>query len=61
MPLSDQQVDEIVFSIKTDHPNDSEVLLRGHLVRMGIRITRQTLPDSIHRVDHEGAVAHQLI
>ena len=58
-PQSDQQVDEIVLSIKADHPNDGEVLLRGHLVRMGIRITRQALRDSIHRVDHEGTVARQ--
>lgn len=58
-PLSNGQVDEIVVSIKADHPNDGEVLLQGHLFRMGIRISRQAVRNSIHRVDHEGAVARR--
>ena len=34
-PLSDQQIDEIVAEIKND-PNDGEVMMNGHLLRMGI-------------------------
>ena len=52
-PLSDVQLDEIVSSIKQDHPNDGEVLIKGHLISRGIRVPRQALHDSIHRVDHE--------
>lgn len=55
--LSNQQLDEIIQSIKLDHPNDGEVLMQGHLIRMGIRITRQLLHNSIHRVDHMNTVA----
>lgn len=55
-PLLDQEIDEIICSIKRNHPNDGEVLLQGRLLDMGIRITRQALRVSIHRVDHESVV-----
>ena len=51
--LTNDNLDQVVTSIKVGHPNDGEVLMRGHLSRMGIRVTRQQLRDSIHRVDHE--------
>ena len=50
--LSDAELDDIFRSIQQDHPNDGEVLIQAHLVRMRIRITRQALRNSIHRVDH---------
>ena len=31
--------------------------MQGHLIRMGIRITRQKLRDSIHRIDHSNTIA----
>ena len=55
--LSDSQLDDVLREIKADHCNDGEVLMQGHLVRMGIRITREALRNSIHRVDHAGTVA----
>ena len=58
-PLSEQQLDDIIQSIKRDHPNDGEVLMQGHLLRQGIKITRQELRDSLHRVDHLNIVARQ--
>lgn len=58
-PLLDQEIDEIICSIKRNHPNDGEVLLQGRLLDMGIRITRQALRASIHRVDHESVVDRQ--
>ena len=50
--LSDIELDDLIHSLKKDHPNDGEVLIQGHLVRMKIRVPRQALRQSIHRVDH---------
>ena len=58
-PLSNDQLDEIISSIKKNHPNDGEVLMKGHLLRLGIRTTRQALRDSIHRVDHVNVIARR--
>ena len=55
-----EELDSKIRSIKVDHPNDGEVLIQGHLVRMGIRVARNALRASIHRVDHDGAVERQL-
>ena len=66
-PLSNTELDGIITSIKQDHPNDGEVLIKGHLISRGIRVSRQALRDSIHRVDHErvdarrGSVIHRRV
>ena len=52
--LSDQELDDVVMSIKADHPNDGEVLMQGHLLRNGIRVRRESLRQAIHRVDSAG-------
>ena len=57
--ISNHELDEVIRSIKVDHPNDGEVLLQGHLVSMGIKVTRDALRRSIHRVDHAGAMARR--
>ena len=57
--VTEQQLDEIVQSIKRDHPNDGEVLIQGHLLRMGIRVPRHALRSSIHRIDNIGAVSRR--
>ena len=49
--LSASTLDSIVRSIKSDHPNDGEVLMQGHLRRLNINVRRQDLRESIHRVD----------
>ena len=57
--LSDVELDDLIRSLKKDHPNDDndrEVLIQGHLVRMKIRVPRQALRQSIHRVDHVNVV-----
>ena len=54
--LSDVELDDLICSLKKDHPNDGEVLIQGHLVRMKIRVPRQALCQSIHRVDHANVV-----
>ena len=38
--LSDAELDGLISSLKQDHPNDGEVLMQGHLVRMNIRVPR---------------------
>ena len=58
-PLSDEELDRIVSSIKQDHPNDGEVLIKGHLISRGIRVPRQAMRDSIHRIDHENVDARR--
>ena len=52
-------LDEVIRSIKQDHPNDGEVLMQGHLLRQGIRVPRQALRNAIHRVDHTNVVARK--
>ena len=59
-PLSDQQLDEVIFSIKQDHPNDGEILMQGHLLRQGIRVPRQALRNAIHQCGMRD-IAHSII
>ena len=58
-PLSDEQLDHIIHSIKHYHPNEGEGLMRGHLLSQGIRVSRQALRDAIHHVDHGNTVARR--
>ena len=57
--LTSAELDELVIDIKRNHPNDGEVLLNGHLITSGIRVTRAELRASIHRVDHDNTVARR--
>ena len=43
--LSDNELDKIIIEIKTDHPNDGEVLIAAH------HVPRSQLRASIHRTD----------
>ena len=38
--LTNDNLDQVVTSIKVGHPNDCEMLIRGHLPQMCIRVTR---------------------
>ena len=40
---------ELISFIKCEHPN--EVLVQGHLVRMGVRVNRKLL-ENLHHMDH---------
>lgn len=51
--LSSQELDQIVENLKCDHPNSGEVLLRGHLSQLGIKVPHSQLKASIHQLDHE--------
>ena len=57
--LSAAELDQVIISVKVNHPNDGEVLMQGHLLRQGIKVTRKKLRQAIHRVDHESTVARQ--
>ena len=49
--ISDRDLDSELAAIKSNHPNDGERLLSGHLSRQGIIVPRAQLRASIHRVD----------
>ena len=49
--ISDADLDSTIQRIKNDHPNDGEVLMHAHLLRLGIHVQRKRLRLSIHRVD----------
>ncbi len=57
--ISSAELDEVIKEIKSQFPNDGEVMLKGHLLRLGLKVTRQDLRDSIHRVDHANTVARR--
>lgn len=50
--ISPDELDATLKTIKCDHPNDGEVMVQGHLTRLGIRVPRSQVRASIHRVDH---------
>ena len=49
--ITDAALDTLIISIKRDHPNDGEVMVAGHLCRIGVRVTRARMRASIRRVD----------
>lgn len=57
--ISSSDLDDVLKEIKTRFPNDGEVLLKSHLLHMGIKVTRQSLRSSIHRVDHENTISRR--
>ena len=57
--LTDDQLDDIIKTIKRDHPNDGNILICGHLRGKGVNVTRQAVSDSIHHTDHENFVARR--
>ena len=54
--ITDSQLDDKIMSIKQSHPNDGEVMMRGHLLHEGVRVPRSRIRASIHRVDPAGVV-----
>lgn len=49
-------LDEIVKDVKCAFPNDGEVMLQGHMLRLGVKVPRSALRASIHRVDHVNTI-----
>lgn len=54
--LTESQLDDLLKSIKVEHPNTGEVMLQGHLLQMGIKVPRAMLRAAIHRIDHDKTV-----
>ena len=52
--LSDQELDVVVLDIKKVHPNVGETLMKGFLLNRGIRIQRERIRSTLHRVDAGG-------
>ena len=50
--ISPTELDEVVLGIKQDHPNHGEVMVMGHLARLGVKVPRSQVRSCIHRVDH---------
>ena len=50
------QLDEIIKDIKHNFPNDGEIMVQGHMLRLGLKVPRSSLRAAIHRVDHENTV-----
>ena len=49
--ISDTDLDSTIRRIKLDHPNDGEIVMQAHLLRVGIHVQCQRLRLSVHRVD----------
>ena len=39
--ISSSDLDDVVQGVKSEFPNDGEVMMNGHLLRLGIKVTRQ--------------------
>ena len=59
--MTEAQLDVIVRSVKREYPNDGEVMVAGHLLRLGYRVQRSKLRASIHRIDPEGTAERRSI
>lgn len=51
--MDSNDLDTAMKEIKSNHPNAGEVMMQGHLVGLGVHISRRQLRASIHRVHHE--------
>ena len=52
--ISDQELDACIRSYVSDHPNDGERMIIGHLRSQEIFVQRSRIRQSIHRVDPAG-------
>ena len=57
--ISPTKLDEVIKEIRSQFPNDGEVMLKGYFLRLGLKVTRQDLRNSIHRVDHANTIARR--
>ena len=57
--LSDSRLQEIVASVKENHPRAGEVMLQGHLRVQGLHVQRNRLCTAIHHDDPMGADARR--
>ena len=55
--LSPAAIDDILISIKRQHPSSGEVMIRGHLLSKNIHIQRDKIRQSLRRIDMDGISA----
>uniref|UniRef100_A0A3P9LTS1 Integrase catalytic domain-containing protein n=1 Tax=Oryzias latipes TaxID=8090 RepID=A0A3P9LTS1_ORYLA len=53
--ISDQELDEVICAIQSNHPHVGEVMLNGTLCARNIIVQRHRLGDSVQMVDFAGA------
>ena len=49
--LPDDQLQEVVTSVKEHHPRAGEVMVQGHLRAQGVHVQRDRLRSAIHQID----------
>ena len=57
--LSDSRLEEIMASVKENHPSAGEVMLQGHLRAQGLHVQRNRLRTAIHQSDPIGTEARR--
>ena len=57
--ISSTELDDTIKMVKQSFPNDGEVMMKSHLLRMGVKVPRKDMRDSIHRIDHENTIDRQ--
>ena len=58
--ISDRELNSLIQTYKTTHPNDGESTVIGHLRSCVVRVPRSRIRDSIHRVDPSGVLDRSL-
>ena len=53
--ISDDQLRDIVNTVKEHHPQAGEIMVQGHLRAQGVHVQRERLRSAIHQVDPVGA------
>ena len=59
--ISDGKLDQVLLSIKENHPTDGEVMMMDHLTSRGVHVSRARLRASIHRIDHDNTIARRSV
>ena len=57
--LPDDQLQEVVTSVKEHHPRAGEVMVQGHLRAQGVHVQRDRLRSAIHHIDPIGAATRR--
>ena len=57
--IPEQELDQVIKQVRTEHPNTGEVILQGLLAYKNIKVPREKLRTAIHRVDHTNTVSRQ--
>lgn len=54
--MSDEELDQYVATINSNHPLSGSVIVRGHLLAMGLKVQHGRVRESLRRVDEEGVL-----